>query len=153
MLIETSLTELLTAMLEVDKDHKAKAEELLDRSTVAVTSDAGTWKKMLIIEDRQTEGRQKGQKENHDQSPKKKTDWTNLEDRSAGITIGQVGGEAGLRQLKARKVIIRIIYPEIKDSRRETTQKQVETDGRDQSTNKHHNLLECNGDCVENQSC
>ena len=43
MLIETSLTELLAEKVEVDEDDEA--EELLDRSTVAVTSDAGTWKK------------------------------------------------------------------------------------------------------------
>ena len=43
MVIEASLTELLAEKVEVDEDDEA--EELLDRSTVAVTSEAGTWKK------------------------------------------------------------------------------------------------------------
>ena len=43
MLIEASLTELLAEKVDVDEDDEA--EELLNRSTVTVTSDAGTWKK------------------------------------------------------------------------------------------------------------
>ena len=54
MLIETSLTALLAEKVEVDEDNEA--EELLDRSTVAVTSDAGTWKNK-VSNRRQTDRR------------------------------------------------------------------------------------------------
>ena len=41
--------------------------------------------------------------------PRRRQTGPTLEDRSAGITIGQMGVEAGLGKLKAREVIIRII--------------------------------------------